>query len=328
MPLRWWVQATMLLASLWLAFIVSMPAVAAWTATAVLVLITFAGFVVVRHRAGRGARRRAVRRARPTSRSTCSVPSSRWTPRRPAGCTGSTPTPAPSCYTRPYLKRSVLVPVLDPADRTPYWLVSTRHPHRLAAALDRREPRPLLTRLNGYSPGGPRKGEGHGEGQERRRRRTARSWTIFSLVAALTAAAVAKKGLNTAWKAATGKNPPANPADPDVDVWEAVLWATVSGTAIGLARMLATRRAAKYYAKSTGHLPPGLRQGRPGRRRAHAGHLTPSTLRQSTTKGRSPVGDGPSCVSCSARVRRSRCRSASSRPRAGCGGAPGSSSCR
>ena len=37
--------------------------------------------------------------------------------------------------TRPYLKRSVLVPVLDAADRTPYWLVSTRHPDRLVAAL-------------------------------------------------------------------------------------------------------------------------------------------------------------------------------------------------
>ena len=85
-----------------------------------------------------------------------------------------------------------------------------------------------------------------------------KTWSMFSLVAALGAATVAKKGLNTSWRAATGKNPPANPADPDVDVWEAVLWATVSGTAIGLARMLATRRAAKYYAKSTGHLPPGL----------------------------------------------------------------------
>ena len=83
-------------------------------------------------------------------------------------------------------------------------------------------------------------------------------WSLFSIAAALTAATVAKKGLNTSWKAATGKNPPANPADPDVDLWEAVLWATISGTAIGLARMLAGRRAAHYYAKSTGHLPPGL----------------------------------------------------------------------
>jgi hypothetical protein len=89
---------------------------------------------------------------------------------------------------------------------------------------------------------------------------SSKAWTVFSLAAAITAASLAKKGLNTSWKAATGKNPPANPADPDVDVWEAVLWATVSGTAVGLARMLATRRAAKYYAKSTGHLPPGLQK--------------------------------------------------------------------
>ena len=86
-------------------------------------------------------------------------------------------------------------------------------------------------------------------------------WTVFSLAAALGAATMAKKGLNTSWKAATGKNPPANPADPDVDVWEAVMWAAVSGTAIGIARMLAGRKAAIYYKKSTGHLPPGVQQG-------------------------------------------------------------------
>ena len=85
-------------------------------------------------------------------------------------------------------------------------------------------------------------------------------WSVFSLVAALGAAAMAKKGLNTSWRAATGKNPPANPADPDVDIWEAVAWAAVSGTLVALARMLATRKAASYYAKSTGHLPPGLQK--------------------------------------------------------------------
>src|SRR6476659_2023152 len=85
-------------------------------------------------------------------------------------------------------------------------------------------------------------------------------WTVFSLGAALGAAAVAKTTLNTSWKAATGKNPPANPADPAVDRWEAVAWSTVSGTVIGLARMLATRRAANYYTLSTGHLPPDLQK--------------------------------------------------------------------
>ena len=85
-------------------------------------------------------------------------------------------------------------------------------------------------------------------------------YSVFSLAAALGAAAIAKKGLNTSWRAATGKNPPANPADPDVGLGEAVMWAALSGTLIGVARMLATRRAANYYAKSTGHLPPQLQK--------------------------------------------------------------------
>jgi hypothetical protein len=85
-------------------------------------------------------------------------------------------------------------------------------------------------------------------------------WGVFSLVAALLAATVARKGLNATWKAATGKEPPANPADPDIDLAEALLWAAVSGTLVAVARMLATRRAAGYYAKSTGKLPPGVGQ--------------------------------------------------------------------
>lgn len=89
---------------------------------------------------------------------------------------------------------------------------------------------------------------------------SSKAWTAFSLAAALGSAAIAKKGLNTTWRAATGKNPPANPADPDVDLWEAVAWAAVSGTFIAIARMLGTRRAANYYARSTGHLPAQLQK--------------------------------------------------------------------
>lgn len=83
-------------------------------------------------------------------------------------------------------------------------------------------------------------------------------WSAFSLVAALGAAAVARKTANTSWKAATGKKPPENPADPDVEIWEAVAWAVVTGAFIAVARMLAQRKAASYYTKSTGHLPPDL----------------------------------------------------------------------
>ncbi|MEV7428960.1 MULTISPECIES: DUF4235 domain-containing protein [unclassified Nocardioides] len=85
-------------------------------------------------------------------------------------------------------------------------------------------------------------------------------WSVFSLVSALGAAALAKKGLDRTWRVATGKKPPENPADPDVELREAVAWAIASGIAVGLARMLAQRRAASYYARSTGHLPPELRK--------------------------------------------------------------------
>lgn len=83
-------------------------------------------------------------------------------------------------------------------------------------------------------------------------------WGAFSTVAALVAAAVAKKGLDATWKAASGKQPPANPADTEVALKEAVLWATLSGTVVAVVKMLATRRAAGYYARSTGKLPPGV----------------------------------------------------------------------
>lgn len=40
--------------------------------------------------------------------------------------------------TRPWVKTVVRVTIDDPADPTPYWLVSTKHPQELAAALNRR----------------------------------------------------------------------------------------------------------------------------------------------------------------------------------------------
>jgi len=95
-------------------------------------------------------------------------------------------------------------------------------------------------------------------------------WSILSLAAALFGATVARKSLTKAWQTSTGKNPPANPADPDVDLWEALLWAAVSGTAVQIARMLATRKAANYYAKSTGHLPPGLGEDNQDKKKAEA----------------------------------------------------------
>ena len=44
--------------------------------------------------------------------------------------------------TRPYIDRGVLVPIADDSDPTPYWLVSSRRPDALAAALGHTENAP------------------------------------------------------------------------------------------------------------------------------------------------------------------------------------------
>ena len=85
-----------------------------------------------------------------------------------------------------------------------------------------------------------------------------KAWGAFTVVATLGAVALAKKVTDVSWRAATGKNPPVNPADPDVDMTEAVLWAVFSGTAVGLVRMAVQRKTALYYQRSTGHLPGQL----------------------------------------------------------------------
>jgi hypothetical protein len=43
--------------------------------------------------------------------------------------------PAAHLFLRPYVKQAVYVAIADPSDGVPYWLVSTRHPDRLAAAM-------------------------------------------------------------------------------------------------------------------------------------------------------------------------------------------------
>jgi Protein of unknown function (DUF3093) len=45
--------------------------------------------------------------------------------------------PAAHLLLRPYLKRAVYIALADPAGGTPYWLVATRHPEELAAAIER-----------------------------------------------------------------------------------------------------------------------------------------------------------------------------------------------
>ena len=135
-PLRWWVQATILLATVWLAFVVAMPP---WVASALaggLLLATYAffGWIGSAVVAVDGGTLRAGRAHIATALLGPAEPLDAAATRRVHGMEADA---RAFLLTRPYLKRSVLVPVLDPADPTPYWLLSTRHPARLVAALER-----------------------------------------------------------------------------------------------------------------------------------------------------------------------------------------------
>jgi hypothetical protein len=134
-PLRWWAQGTMLVASLWLAVVVALPAPAAWVVTGVAMgLLAVCLFwygdarVVVADGWFRAGRARIE-----TSYVGEVAALDAEEARRVAG-----PAADARAYLllRPYLKRAVKVQITDPADPTPYWLVSSRHPEALAGALN------------------------------------------------------------------------------------------------------------------------------------------------------------------------------------------------
>ncbi len=86
------------------------------------------------------------------------------------------------------------------------------------------------------------------------------AWKVVATGTALAAGIAARKLVQVAWVKGTGKEPPRNPESPDTTWPEAVGWAVFSGVAYSLARLLATHKAAAYWKKSTGHLPPGLEE--------------------------------------------------------------------
>ncbi|MFP5253335.1 MAG: DUF3093 domain-containing protein [Actinomycetes bacterium] len=133
-PLRWWALLTMFLASVLLAFLVATPVWVALAVTGVLAAGSVALLV------GYGAARvvvddgtfKAGRARIPVHLLGAPVALDAQASRLLAGMHADA---RAYLLLRPYVKRSVQVPVADPADPTPYWLVSTRHPERLAQAL-------------------------------------------------------------------------------------------------------------------------------------------------------------------------------------------------
>ncbi|CUR54776.1 Secreted protein [metagenome] len=136
-PLRWWVQGTMLIATLWLAVVVATPPVFAGAVALVAMLLLAAGFVTyggVRVAVEDGEFRAGGAHIGLEHVGDITALDAEGT-RRTAGVDADA---RAFLLLRPYLKRSVRVEILDPRDPTPYWLVSTRRPDALAAALQGR----------------------------------------------------------------------------------------------------------------------------------------------------------------------------------------------
>lgn len=137
-PLRWWALATMFLATVLISFLVATPLWVAFAVTVVLVAVTFAmflGYGGVRLEVvstGADAVFRAGRAHIPVRLLGVPVALDAAASRRLAGVDADA---RAYLLLRPYVARAVHVPVQDPADPTPYWLVSSRHPEALAAAL-------------------------------------------------------------------------------------------------------------------------------------------------------------------------------------------------
>lgn len=79
-------------------------------------------------------------------------------------------------------------------------------------------------------------------------------WTVSASVAAVGAAALAKKALGKGWIRSRGKVP-GNPATGDTSWNEAMVWAVVSGVVVGVSRLLAQRGVAAIFANRKGGLP-------------------------------------------------------------------------
>lgn len=135
----------MLIATFWLALVVSVPGVWAWGITAVMVAImagaylSFGSASVAVRDGVLYAGKAHVDVTHLGTATPLEAEESRLTAGRNADLRAF-------LLIRPYLKRSVKVEITDPADPTPYWLLSTRHPRALAAAID-------AARVNGTPSG-------------------------------------------------------------------------------------------------------------------------------------------------------------------------------
>lgn len=83
------------------------------------------------------------------------------------------------------------------------------------------------------------------------------AWKVMGTGGAILAGVVATKVVNLIW-AKAGQDE-INPKSPNAPLAHALVYAAITGLAVGVARTFTERRAAAFYAKSSGHLPEDIR---------------------------------------------------------------------
>lgn len=133
-PLRWWALAGLFVASILAAFLVSTPlwvALSGTTVLVVLLVVVLGSYGSARVRVSDSvltAGRARIALAHVGEVRALDAETTRLLAGRQADARAY-------LLIRPYLRSAVRVEITDPADPTPYWLVATRRPARLAEAV-------------------------------------------------------------------------------------------------------------------------------------------------------------------------------------------------
>ncbi|WP_125566027.1 DUF3093 domain-containing protein [Nocardioides baekrokdamisoli] len=133
-PLRWWAQGVMFIATVFIAVFLWVPGVLAWTIIGTIVLL----FALAMQSYGSAAievRDGWLYAGKAKIQTTYLGSAQSLTAEEAWQIAGPKADARAYLLLRPYLRRAVKVELNDPADRTPYWLLASRHPDALAAAL-------------------------------------------------------------------------------------------------------------------------------------------------------------------------------------------------
>lgn len=133
-PVRWWIQWGLMVASFWLAMVAAIPGPLPWYLTGGLVLVLIwllrwygSARIVVTDEWLQAGRARIERRYLGQVEALDIA--------RMRAVSGPEADARAFLVLRPYVKAGVRLTLDDPRDPTPYWLVSSRRPRALAAAL-------------------------------------------------------------------------------------------------------------------------------------------------------------------------------------------------